>query len=83
MVLPETLMVSMQPKPIIEYCAHLSPPSTDSNKKLFFWSAIFEYKDNGVSSGAETFLLIGRTVKLSSLKLLYSSFAIIRLIFRD
>ena len=35
-VFPEILIESMQSKPIMEYCAHFSPPSTDSSKNVFF-----------------------------------------------
>ena len=37
MILPSDILIkSWQSNPIIEYCDHLLPPSTDSSRKLFF-----------------------------------------------
>ena len=63
--------------PIIEYCAHLSPPSTDSSKKVFSLSLIFEYKLNGEPESISNSLEIGTTLKPAEVYFLYSSLVII------
>jgi hypothetical protein len=56
---PVTFIESRQSIPIIEYCAHFSPPSTDSNKKVLVLLATFEYMVKGEALSKEIALESG------------------------
>ena len=76
--LSDTLIVSLQSNPIIENCAHFSPPSIDSSKKVFRLFLILEKTLIGESKSRSIVFTNGIILKPFSLNSMYSSLLIIR-----